>query len=64
MERQRIKEMNGMARQLPKVYDPKEVEDRIYKMWMDGGYFHTQRDPEKKPFTVVMPPPKARMLAS
>ena len=53
-----------MARQLPKVYDPKEVEDRIYKMWMDGGYFHTQRDPEKKPFTVVMPPPKARMLAS
>ncbi|MDY2720338.1 MAG: valine--tRNA ligase [Candidatus Faecousia sp.] len=46
-----------MARQLPKVYDPKEVEDRIYKMWMDGGYFHTQRDPEKKPFTVVMPPP-------
>ena len=44
-------------RELPKVYDPKEVEQSIYQMWVDGGYFHTERDPEKKPFTIVMPPP-------
>ena len=44
-------------RELPKVYDPKEVESSIYQMWMDNGYFHTERDPEKKPFTIVMPPP-------
>ena len=44
-------------RELPKQYDPKQVEDKIYKMWMDGGYFHAERDPEKKPFTIVIPPP-------
>ncbi len=44
-------------RELPKQYDPKQVEDRIYKMWMDKGYFHAKRDPEKKPFTIVIPPP-------
>ncbi len=42
---------------IPKQYDPKQVEDRIYKMWCDGGYFHAERDPEKKPFTIVIPPP-------
>jgi len=46
-----------MSKELPKVYDPKEVEQSIYQMWMDKGYFHTERDPEKKPFTIVMPPP-------
>ncbi len=44
-------------RELPKQYDPKQVEDKIYKMWMDGDYFHAERDPEKKPFTIVIPPP-------
>ncbi|MEA4964476.1 MAG: valine--tRNA ligase [Oscillospiraceae bacterium] len=44
-------------RELPKVYDPKEVEQSIYDMWVERGYFHTQRDPNKKPFTIVMPPP-------
>ena len=44
-------------RELPKVYDPKEVEQSIYQMWVDNGYFHTERDPEKNPFTIVMPPP-------
>jgi len=44
-------------KELPKVYEPQEVEQSIYKMWMDNGYFHTERDPEKKPFTIVMPPP-------
>ena len=46
-----------MARELPKTYDPKQVEDRIYQFWQDNGFFHTKRDPEKKPFTIVMPPP-------
>ena len=44
-------------RELPKVYDPKQVEKKIYQMWLDGNYFHTERDPAKKPFTIVIPPP-------
>ena len=44
-------------KQLDKVYDPRLVEDKIYKMWMDGGYFKGVIDPEKKPFTIVIPPP-------
>ncbi len=44
-------------KELPKVYDPKAVEGRIYQMWLDGGYFHAERDPAKKPFTIVIPPP-------
>jgi len=43
--------------ELSKVYDPKQVEDRIYKMWEDGGYFTGRIDHEKKPFTIVIPPP-------
>ncbi len=46
-----------MARELPKTYDPKQVEHRIYSFWQDNGYFKTKRDPDKKPFTIVMPPP-------
>ena len=44
-------------RELPKVYDPKQVEKKIYDMWLGGNYFHAERDPEKKPFTIVIPPP-------
>jgi valyl-tRNA synthetase len=44
-------------RELPKQYDPKQVEGKIYQMWLDGNYFHAQRDPNKKPFTIVIPPP-------
>ena len=44
-------------RELPKVYDPKQVEHKIYDMWLKGNYFHAERDPEKKPFTIVIPPP-------
>ena len=46
-----------MARELPKVYEPKQVESRIYEMWQQGGYFHAEKDVSKKPFTIVMPPP-------
>jgi valyl-tRNA synthetase len=44
-------------KELPKVYDPHEVEAKIYKMWMDKNCFHAVRDPAKKPFTIVIPPP-------
>ena len=46
-----------MARELPKVYEPQQVESRIYDMWQQGGYFHAEKDENKKPFTIVMPPP-------
>ncbi len=46
-----------MQKELPKVYDPKSVESKIYEMWMENGCFKGVRDPEKKPFTIVMPPP-------
>ena len=44
-------------KELPKVYDPKQVEKKIYDMWMQGGYFKGNPDPDKKPFSIVMPPP-------
>ena len=44
-------------RQLAKVYDPHEVEDRIYQFWVKGNYFHAGVNPDKKPYTIVMPPP-------
>ena len=44
-------------KELPKTYEPRDVEDRLYKFWVDSGYFHAERDPDKKPFTIVMPPP-------
>ncbi len=46
-----------MAKELPKVYDPSEVESRIYADWEAHGCFRGIADPEKKPFTIVMPPP-------
>jgi len=46
-----------MERELPKIYEPKEVENRIYRMWEDGRYFQTTRREGHKPFTIVMPPP-------
>ena len=46
-----------MRKQLAKTYDPKGLEDRLYEKWMEGGYFHAEVNPEKKPFTIVIPPP-------
>ena len=46
-----------MKNELPKVYEPQEVEGRIYEMWEKNGCFAGHRDPDKKPFTIVMPPP-------
>ena len=46
-----------MAKELAKTYNPAEVEDRIYKFWLDGKYFHANIDESKKPYTIVIPPP-------
>ena len=46
-----------MRKELPKAYEPKEVEQHIYEAWEKGGCFKAHRDPAKKPFTIVMPPP-------
>ena len=46
-----------MPKELAKQYAPQGTEDRIYQNWCDKGYFHTQVDRSKKPFTIVMPPP-------
>ncbi len=46
-----------MAKELEKNYNPSEIEDRIYKNWLDKKYFHAEVDRSKKPFTIVMPPP-------
>ena len=44
-------------KELAKQYNPEEVEDRIYDMWLKGHYFHAEVNPNKKPFTIMMPPP-------
>lgn len=44
-------------KELEKIYEPGQVEERLYQKWVEGDYFHTQRDPDKKPYTIVMPPP-------
>ena len=46
-----------MRKELPKVYEPGDVESRIYQMWMDNDCFKAEPNPNKKPFSIVMPPP-------
>ena len=46
-----------MAKELAKQYDPKNVEDRIYDFWLKGKYFHAKTENDKKPYTIVIPPP-------
>ena len=46
-----------MKKELPKVYEPREVEGRVYEMWEKNGCFEGHRDPDQRPFTIVMPPP-------
>ena len=46
-----------MAKELDKQYSPQNVEDRTYKFWCDHKYFHAEVNPEKKPYTIVIPPP-------
>ena len=46
-----------MRKELPKQYDPKQVEGQIYELWMDNDCFKATPDPDKKPYCIVMPPP-------
>ena len=46
-----------MRKELPKIYDPQEVEGKIYQAWTDANCFHAEPNPNKKPFSIVMPPP-------
>ena len=46
-----------MSKELAKTYDPKDIEDRLYSKWIDKKYFHAEVDHDKKPFTIVIPPP-------
>ncbi|MBE7045605.1 MAG: valine--tRNA ligase [Ruminococcaceae bacterium] len=48
-----MEDQNNIA----KTYDPAQVEDRLYKTWTEKGYFHAEPDPDKEPFTIVIPPP-------
>jgi len=43
--------------EMEKVYNPKEIEDKLYQMWEESGAFQAKRVPGKKPYTIVMPPP-------
>src|SRR5215813_12038612 len=45
------------AGEMSKAYDPKQVEDKTYKQWMDKGYFTPSMEEGKKPFVIVLPPP-------
>ncbi|MBQ8640453.1 MAG: valine--tRNA ligase [Lachnospiraceae bacterium] len=44
-------------KELEKNYSPSEIEGRLYDKWMEKNYFHAEPNPNKKPFTIVMPPP-------
>ena len=46
-----------MSKELAKTYDPHGLEDRIYEKWLEKKYFHAEVDHDKKPFTIVIPPP-------
>ncbi|MBR3396343.1 MAG: valine--tRNA ligase [Lachnospiraceae bacterium] len=46
-----------MGKELAKTYDPSGLEDRLYKKWLEKGYFKAKVNPDKKPFTIIMPPP-------
>ena len=46
-----------MSKELAKTYDPKGLEERLYQKWLDKGYFHAEVNKDKKPFTIIMPPP-------
>ncbi len=46
-----------MNKQLEKIYNPHEVEDKLYKFWSENKYFEAKVDKDKKPYTIVMPPP-------
>ncbi len=46
-----------MKKELEKTYNPNDIEDRLYEKWIKNRYFHAQVNKNKKPFTIVIPPP-------
>ncbi|MCD8118361.1 MAG: valine--tRNA ligase [Lachnospiraceae bacterium] len=44
-------------KEMEKTYDPKQIEEKLYDRWMEKKYFHAEVNPQKKPYTIVMPPP-------
>ena len=52
-----------MEKNLAKTYNPKDFEDRIYEMWEEKGAFRAEVREDKKPFTIVMPPPNITGLS-
>ncbi|MDF2909416.1 MAG: valine--tRNA ligase, partial [Sporolactobacillus laevolacticus] len=46
-----------MKKELATKYDPSQNEERWYKTWLEEGYFKAESDPEKKPYSIVIPPP-------
>ena len=46
-----------MSKELQKTYDPSQIEDRIYQRWLEKNYFAARVNPDKTPYTIVMPPP-------
>ncbi|MBI2855622.1 MAG: valine--tRNA ligase, partial [Chloroflexi bacterium] len=48
---------NQKVTDIPRAYEPQSVEQRLYQMWTDGGYFTPRIDPARKPFVIIMPPP-------
>ena len=52
-----MRQVEHSATEIPKAYDPKAVEQRLYQSWLDGGYFTPEIDHSKKPFVIIMPPP-------
>ena len=47
--------------QLEKTYNPAAIEDKLYQKWLDNKYFHAEVDRSKKPFTIVIPPPRIHL---
>ena len=51
-----------MKKELSKLYEPNKVEDKIYKYWLDGGFFHAEPDSKKEPYCIVIPPPNITVV--
>ncbi len=60
-ERHSTEEKHSMeerhSTELAKTYDPRGLEDRLYQKWLDRKYFRAEVDYDRKPFTIVIPPP-------
>ena len=49
--------MTTLPQPIPKTYDPRSVEERLYRFWEESGFFRSEVDSSKKPFTIILPPP-------